>query len=226
MSRVVNHRSILSILVAFALVAAFAGGITLQGGTPHAYASGGQTTKSAFCSKLGKTIQASAGAQAYCFGAQPNGPATRSRPVTRTFSGNVDAANPAEDVSPSGVQSYGQSETSIAAAGPYAVEAWNDATSFFSACGAPQNKEEGTGFGFSANSGTSFTDLGGLPNAGCNNNLYEGDPSVEAFKTGGKTYFYISSLFDPTFSNTTDVRSHIAMDACVASGQGDRKSVV
>ena len=220
MSRVVNYRSILSILIAFALVAAFAGGIVLHGGTPHAYASGGQTTKSAFCSKLGKTIQASAGAQAYCFGAQPTGPATHSQPVTRTFSGNVDAANPAEDVSPSGVQSYGQSETSIAAAGPYAVEAWNDATSFFSACGAPQNKEEGTGFGFSANSGTSFTDLGGLPNAGCNNNLYEGDPSVEAFKTGGKTYFYISSLFDPTFSNTTDVRSHIAMDACVASGQG------
>jgi hypothetical protein len=217
MKRFVNRKSILSVVVALTLIVAFTGGILLRGHS--ASAASVPTTKSKFCSKLGKTIQASSGAQIFCFGAQLNGPAAH-RPVTRTFSGNVDAANPAEDVSPAGVQSYGQSETSIAAASHYTVEAWNDATGFFSNCGAPQNKEELTGLGFSANSGASFTDLGGVPNAGCNNDLYEGDPSVEAWTTGGKTYFYVSSLFDPTFSNTTDARSKIAMAACVASGQG------
>jgi hypothetical protein len=217
MKRFVNRKSILSVVVALTLIVAFTGGILLRGHS--ASAASVPTTKSKFCSKLGKTIQASSGAQVFCFGAQLNGPAAH-RPVTRTFSGNVDAANPAEDVSPAGVQSYGQSETSIAAASHYTVEAWNDATGFFSNCGAPQNKEELTGLGFSANSGASFTDLGGVPNAGCNNDLYEGDPSVEAWTTGGKTYFYVSSLFDPTFSNTTDARSKIAMAACVASGQG------
>ncbi len=124
-----------------------------------------------------------------------------------------------EDVSPGGVRAYGQSETSIAASGHYAVEAWNDSTGFFSTCGAPQNKDQLTGFGFSADNGASFTDLGGVPNAGCNNNTYQGDPAVEAWASGGKTYFYVASLFNPTFTNP-DVRSHLAMAACVASGQG------
>ncbi len=219
MKRFVNRKSILSIVVALTLIVAFTDGILLRGHTLHA-ASSVQTTKSTICAKNGVSFLLSAGGQAYCKGAQPNGPAIHNRPVTRTFSGNVDAANPAEDISPSGVQSYGQSETSIAAAGHYAVEAWNDSTNFFTTCGAPQSKEELSGLGFSANNGTSFTDLGGVPNAGCNNDLYEGDPSVEAWTTGGKTYFYVSSLFDPTISNTIDVRSKIAMAACVASGQG------
>jgi hypothetical protein len=224
MKRFVNRRSILSILIAFALVAAFAAGIALRGGVPHARAAGGQTTKSVFCSKLGKTIQASSGAQMYCNGSQPNGPATSKHPKIRTFGANVNAANPSEDVSPSGVQAYGQSETSIAATGHYAVEAWNDATGFFATCGAPMNKEELTGLGFSSDNGASYTDLGGVPNAGCANNLYNGDPAVEAFKSGGKSYFYITSLFNPVFSFSgpppSDPRSHLAMAACVASGQG------
>ena len=220
MKRFVNRKSILSVVVALTLIVAFTGGILLRGHTSQA-ASSGKTTKSVFCAKLGKTIQASSGAQNYCFGAQPNGPAIHNPPKTRTFSGNVDAANPAEDITPSGVQSYGQSETSIAAAGHYAVEAWNDATGFFSPCGSPQNKEELTGLGFSADNGASFTDLGGLPNAGCNNNLYDGDPTVEAWTTGGKTYFYVNSLFncDSFAGCTADPRSHLAMAACVASGQ-------
>ena len=219
MKRFVNRKSILSVVVALTLIVAFTDGILLRGHTLHA-ASSVQTTKSTICAKNGVSLLLSAGGQMYCKGAQLNGPAIHNRPVTRTFSGNVDAANPAEDISPSGVQAYGQSETSIAAAGHYAVEAWNDATTLFTTCGAPQNKEEATGLGFSANSGASFTDLGGLPNAACTQNLYGGDPSVEAFTSGGKTYFYVSSLFNPTFSNTTDVRSHIAMGVCVASGQG------
>ncbi len=222
MKRLVNRRSILSILIAFALVATFAAGVALRGGVPHARAAGGQTTKSVFCSKLGKTIQASSGAQMFCKGSQPNGPATSKHPEIRSFGANVDAGNPAEDVSPSGVQAYGQSETSIAASGHYAVEAWNDATGFFATCGAPMSKEELTGLGFSSDNGASYTDLGGVPNAGCANNVYDGDPAVEAFKSGGKSYFYITSLFNnSSFAGfLSDPRSHLAMAACVASGQG------
>ncbi|HEY6540663.1 MAG TPA: hypothetical protein VIZ18_06985, partial [Ktedonobacteraceae bacterium] len=222
MSRFFNRKSITGIAIVLALVAAFAGGIALRGSGVPARASGGsaQTTKSAFCSKLGHSIQASAGAQMYCFGAQQNGPANAKHSLSRSYGTNVNAANPAEDQAPSGVQAYGQSETSIAFAGQYVVEAWNDATSFFTACGAPMNKEEATGFGFSNNGGKSFTDLGGLPNTDCANNLYGGDPSVEAYQVGGKTYFYISSLFNPTFANATDSRSHIAMAACVVNGSG------
>jgi hypothetical protein len=149
----------------------------------------------------------------YCFGAQANGAAIHSHPATKSFGPNVNAADPNEDVSPGGVRAYGQSETSVAASGRYAVEAWNDSTAFFSTCGAPQNKDQATGFGFSANSGASYTDLGGLPNADCNNTVYGGDPSVETWTTGGKTYFYVSSLFNCNSAAgcTADPRSHIAM---------------
>ena len=185
---------------------------------PTAHAAGGFTTKSAFCQNLGKTYQASSGAQMYCFGSQPNGP-TGGASKSSSFGTNVDAANPHEDVSPAGVQSFGQSETSIAAEGPYVVEGWNDATGFFSPCPSPMNKEELTGFGFSANGGASFTDEGGLPNSDCANTRYEGDPSVETWRPGGTSYFYVSSLFDPV-SATADQRSHIAMAACKATGSG------
>lgn len=179
-----------------------------------ARAATGPTTGSAagnpFCKNLGVKYQASAGAQRFCFGIQRNGAAAvhLAAPATST---NVNAANLAEDVSASGVRGYGQSETSLAAAGQYVVEAWNDATSFFSACPSPSSKEEGTGLGFSADGGKTFTDLGGLPNSNCTANIYEGDPSVAAYTVGGSTYFYISSLYD---SPTGLGGSFIAMDAC------------
>jgi len=67
MSRVVYRRSIPSILIALMLVTAF--GIASGGVSRHALAaSGGTTTKSNFCSQLGKKYQASSGAQMYCFG--------------------------------------------------------------------------------------------------------------------------------------------------------------
>src|SRR5437899_9435357 len=85
-----------------------------------------------FCSKLGKSVQASQGAQMFCFPPQqPAGAAlaTVNTPSTASsYAPNVDAANPQEDVTPSGVSVHGQSETSVAAAGPYVVEAWNDGT--------------------------------------------------------------------------------------------------
>jgi hypothetical protein len=189
-----------------------------------AHAAGAPTTGLAagnpFCKRLqSKRYWASAGAHTFCFGPQLSGPAAGHAAVSRSAGApaNVNAASFAEDVSPAGARAYGQSETSIAASGPFVVEAWNDATSFLSACPSPMAKEEGTGFGFSANGGKSFTDLGGLPNANCNKDLFEGDPSVAAYRVGGSTYFYISSLFDPP---TGLGLSKIAMDACKVVGSG------
>jgi hypothetical protein len=167
-------------------------------------------------------IHASSGAQMACFGPQITG-STRSSfelplPTSsilgpakgNTFStSNVDAGNPAEDQT-NGTQAYGQSETSIAAAGNYVVEAWNDATAFFAPPCSPNFKDQATGFGFSSDGGTTFTDLGGLPNVNCFTSIFEGDPSVEVYHTGGNTYFYVSSLFFDT-SNSAE---KIAMDVC------------
>jgi hypothetical protein len=193
--------------------------------------SGGRKTGLAagnpFCKKLGVRYEASAGAQIFCFGPTRTGPASQQRPAAGPRAAgatpaNVNAASFAEDISPSGARGYGQSETSIAASGKYVVEAWNDSTGFFAGCGAPLNKEETTGFGFSANGGKSFTDLGGLPNPGCNSDLFEGDPSVAAYKVGGSTYFYISSLFDSPLGTGN---SMVAMDACKVTGSGQRATL-
>jgi hypothetical protein len=189
------------------------------------------------CSRIGNQIQVSLGLRMYCFGPQPNGPGTAS-PATSTsssatisnnggtgtssFSKNVNAANLAEDITPNGTRVYGQAETSIAASGPYVLEAWNDATGFFSSCGSPMYKEELTGLGFSNDGGNTFTDLGGLPNSDCSNNTYFGDPSVEALQVGGITYFYISSLYDSIFlrQGFPGPVSYIAISVCTVSGSG------
>jgi hypothetical protein len=189
-----------------------------------AYAASTRTTGLAagnpFCERLQtKHYWASAGAHMFCFGRQRNGPAPGHAPVSRIAGalGNVDAASLAEDVSPAGVRAYGQSEVSIAASGPYVAEEWNDSTTFFSPCPSPMAKEEGSGFGFSTNGGKSFTDLGGLPNAQCNKDLLEGDPSVAAYRVGGSTYFYFASLFN---SPTGLGLSKIGMNACKVVGSG------
>jgi hypothetical protein len=172
-----------------------------------------------FCSRLGKQYQASSAAQSFCFGPQLHTGTQAPPAISEGPSGvaNVDAARISEDVSPAGVAAQGQSEVSIAAAGPYVVEAWNDATGFVSACPAPMSKEEITGLGFSTNGGKSFTDLGGLPNANCSKLTYFGDPSVAAYRVGGQTFFYISSLYLPTrFFGPT----HVALDACKVTGSG------
>jgi hypothetical protein len=174
-----------------------------------------------FCKRLAaKRFFASAGAHTFCFGR----PALTATNVLKHRVGkaaptpaNVNAATTSEDVNPAGVAAPGQSETSIAASGPYVVEAWNDATAFLTSCPAPMFKEEGTGVGFSNNGGKTFTDLGGLPNLACNKDLYQGDPSVAAYVAGGHTYFYISSLFN---SPTGLGPSEIAMDACAVTGSG------
>jgi hypothetical protein len=172
-----------------------------------------------FCKQLGKSYEASLGAQMACFGAHHVGKIQQPS-LAGAVSGtprNVDAASFREDVAPNGVRAYGQAETSIAAAGRYVVEAWNDSTSFFAKCGSKHFKEEGTGIGFSANGGRTFTDLGGLPNPGCKARIYAGDPSVTAYRVGGRTFFYVFSLYLPTrFSGQT----HVAFDPCEVIGAG------
>ncbi len=179
------------------------------------------------CQKIrNHQIHASSGAQMACFGPQSNGAAPHALSALAiaqvkasggggdTFTkSNADAGNPAEDQT-NGTQAYGQSEVSIAAAGPYVVEAWNDATAFFAPLCSPQFKDQLTGFGFSSDGGKTFTDLGGLPNVNCANSVFDGDPSVEVFQTGGKTYFYVSSLF----FNLSAFSFQIAMDVCQVVG--------
>ena len=175
---------------------------------------------SPFCNKLAnKTLGASQGAQMFCFGAQSANAAQAgvngSASASTSFGSNVDAANPQEDVTPSGVQVHGQSETSIASAGPYVVEAWNDGTGFFAPCPSPMSKDQLTGYGFSNDGGKTFTDLGGLPNADCTT-IIDGDPSVEAFTVGGSTYFYISSIFIPL----SVPENALSVTACKVTGSG------
>ena len=191
--------------------AASAGGPGLAGGRT------GLAAGDPFCKRLGKSYQASSGAQMFCFGAQK---VTIQPGVSGATAGaprNVNAASFREDVSPAGVRGYGQSETSVAAAGQYVVEAWNDSTSFFSLCGNRRFKEEGTGLAFSANGGRTFADLGGLPNPGCKNNVYSGDPSVVAYRAGGRTFFYVFSLYLPPSGLG---QTHIAFDPCQVLGAG------
>lgn len=198
-----------------------AGAAGIAGAPHHSAVRTGLSAGNPFCKRLAhRRVLASAAAYSFCFGPQIHVHASGGTPAVKTRSGlanNVDAASLSEDVSPAGVRADGQSETSVAASGPYVVEAWNDSTSFLSACPAQMSKEEGTGFAFSSNGGKTFADLGGLPNSNCKNYIYEGDPSVSAYVAGGKTFFYISSLYDST---TGIGRSFIAMDACEVTGAG------
>ena len=173
------------------------------------------------CQHLGKSIQASSGAQMACFGPQFNGSGARAASVraatgTTLFRASVNAADFSEDISPAGLRAYGQSETSIAAAGSYVVEAWNDSTGFFSSPCSPMNKDQLTGFAFSNDGGKTFTDLGGLPNSGCATSVTAGDPSVEVYQVGGKTYFYISSIFIPF----TVPENDLSVSTCQVMGTG------
>lgn len=214
------HHFFLTSMTAMLLVAATSLAAKAQSNrfTPNA-------KNSPLCANLGQKLQASSGAQMYCFGPPKNGAAAAAKTLTSAtttttstpkLGSNVDAATVSEDVTPSGVQAHGQSEVSVAAAGPYVVEAWNDSTGFFAPCGSLQNKEELTGFAFSNNGGASFVDMGGVPNANCAFSLAEGDPSVEAYQAGGNTYFYISSIFVPF--NVPE--NAMALTACKVSGSG------
>ncbi len=218
MNHIVNRKSIISLIVALTLVAAFAGSFLLRNATTtsaHAASPRTGASNNAFCSRIDHGIEASAGARMYCFGPQTS--SSSAKTVGGNTSGsNVNAANPKEDITPNGTRAYGQSETSIAGNATYAVEAWNDATGFFAPCTSPMFKEELTGLGFSANGGGSFKDLGGLRNNCKTGFFYFGDPTVETWQSGGTTYFYIASLY----INVITGQSDLAMDACKVSGTG------
>ncbi len=211
-------------LTALVLAIVIAIPLTVSAAQSHvAHAAAAQATftskNNPVCSKNGHSIELSQGGQMFCNGPQSgtsSPSSTSSSSSNPSFGSNVDAANPQEDVTPSGVQIHGQSETSVASAGPYVVEAWNDGTGFFAPCGSPMNKEELTGFGFSTDGGKTFRDLGGLPNANCNTSLIEGDPSVEAYTVGGSTYFYIGSIFIPF----TVPENALSVTACKVVGAG------
>jgi hypothetical protein len=232
MSRFLNRKSVIFVLVALALIAGFFGTVVLRGGAAPSRASAPKsnasmakaTDKASFCAQVNHSIAVSSGAMMYCNGSQPHGnssAASKSKSKKNSFGSNVDAANPTEDVTPNGTQVYGQSETSVAATGRYVVEQWNDATSFFSPPCSPNYEDQGSGWGFSSNSGKSFTDEGGLPNTFCATSFWSGDPSVEVWNTGGTTYFYQSSLFETTTANVETCGAGslcAAVTACTVSG--------
>src|SRR6266699_1469098 len=196
MNHIVNRKSIISLIIALTLVAAFAGSFLLRNATTPSHAASPRTgaSNNAFCNRIDHGIEASAGARTYCFGPQTSSSSAKTD-SGNTSGTNVDAANPKEDITPNGTRAYGQSETSIAGNATYAVEAWNDATGFFAPCPSPMFKEELTGLGFSANGGSSFKDLGGLRNNCKTGFFYFGDPTVETWQSGGTTSFYIASLY-------------------------------
>lgn len=195
--------------------------LTIRSQVAHA-----ATKNNPVCAENGQKIELSTGGQMWCKGPQSSSSSSStsiSRSTTNpSFGSNVDAANPQEDVTPSGVQIHGQSETSVASAGSYVVEAWNDGTGFFAPCPSPMNKEELTGFGFSANGGKTFTDEGGLPNANCSVDELFGDPSVGAWQPGGQTYFYVSSLYLPVNGLGP---TNLAVNACHATGTGSSAAI-
>src|ERR1700726_474987 len=88
------------------LAALLAIGLPARAGTASTgAASAGRGAANPICARLGYSIEASAGAQMYCFGAQQNGPGTtvlarnaQSSSSTAITSGNADAASLSEDV--------------------------------------------------------------------------------------------------------------------------------
>jgi hypothetical protein len=199
--------------------ALLAAGLISVSGFASATTASHQSNKAPFCVYLGAKYEASTGAWALCQGVKHTRASGRDASLGESghpVAANVDAASLAEDITSAGVRAYGQSGPSVAAAGEYVVEAWSDATGLYAQCPSADYKEELTGFGFSANGGSSFTDLGGLPN-NCINGIYGGDPSVDAYVVGGHVYFYILSMYD---SSGGLGPSDMALAACQASGSG------
>jgi hypothetical protein len=128
-----------------------------------------------------------------------NGAAARGASVSRetqasftaaavAFGGNVDAANPNEDVA------SGQSETAIGATTTAAVlTAWNDVSGFLIA-DSTSLRASLTGIGYSKDGGLHFSDLIGLPNPNPQQQWF-GDPAVVALDA---THFAVASLYLPS----------------------------
>src|SRR5258708_36913750 len=95
MSRFVNRRSIISVLITLTLVAAFASGIFLRGSVTPTHASGGTRygagNNNPLCSRLGKSLQGSSGMQMFCFGAQSSVGGHEVVSTSASFGSNVNA---------------------------------------------------------------------------------------------------------------------------------------
>ncbi len=168
-----------------------------------------------FCARVVKGLPVSSGARAFCGSVASTKSASRTR-LRPSFEAvvaprlNIEAADPREDVAPSGLRAYGQSEESIAASGRYVVVGWNDATGEFAPCPSPKHKEEHLGYGFSADGGASFSDEGGLRPRNCAFR-YFADPAAEAWRVRGRPYFYLAGLYDRPDGFGP---SEVALDAC------------
>lgn len=149
-------------------------------------------------------------------------PAQTFNPLAQALGPNVDAAGPQEDITSAGVQAYGQAGPSVAAIDNNVLEAWTDATGFYTPCPSSSYKEELIGIGFSNNGGRSFKDEGGLPNSSCVGGSggfrYLGDPFAEAYQAapGGaaRDYFYVGGVYEYNAANL----GQIAMDVCKVAG--------
>jgi len=133
-------------------------------------------------------------------------------PSSVAFGSNVDANDPTRDLA------AGQSETAIGATGNRVLAAWNDATAFF-VQPTTLRTASGTGVGFSADGGHSFTDLVGLPNTDPTHQ-WAGDPSIVS--VGDGVHFIVGSLFVPAgqpfcFSPTDKLVSKLAVAVATVS---------
>ena len=110
-------------------------------------------------------------------------------PVATSFPPNVRANDPSGDL----FSDAGQSETSIAAAGGNVLLAWNDGNGFD--VGTPPNWQL-QGFGYSTNTGASWTDGGIIPpQTGSPNWVWASDPVVTVREGTGD--FWYAGLISP-----------------------------
>jgi len=137
-----------------------------------------------------KVTRLSQGARMWLSHTRRPAASARPHPLAPLASGtNVDAADTSEDFA------GGQSETAIAAESGHVITAWNDATAFSFSGDSTQLAASGTGVGYSADGGQTFTDLVGLPNNQVNE-VWQGDPSVVSLGDG--LHFIVTSLYYPS----------------------------
>src|SRR5438132_8916714 len=99
----------LALVIAIGLPAAVLAAAPQPGKTAKTATLSSKHTNNPFCGKLGKSVQASQAAQMFCNPPQsPAGAAAAVKaPTTTSYGTNVDAANPQEDITPSGVSIHG-----------------------------------------------------------------------------------------------------------------------
>ena len=124
--------------------------------------------------------------------APPNSPTRRAVNVTGSGLTNVRVNDPSEDSH--FMDQTTQSETTIGVHGSNVVVGFNDSQKTLLALTAASNL---TGYAYSTNGGSTFTDAGSLPNAPAFNNF--GDPWLGTDLSGN--YYYSNLMLDGTTGN-------------------------